>query len=54
MPVVASGGVSSVADLAALAGIPEIFGAITGKALYEGRIDIKHAIETVQNSIRGG
>ncbi len=53
-PVVASGGVSSVADLAALAGIPEIFGAITGKALYEGRIDLKHAIETVQNSIRGG
>ena len=43
LTVIASGGVSSMEDLAALreAGVP---GVITGKALYEGRIDLRQAI----------
>jgi phosphoribosylformimino-5-aminoimidazole carboxamide ribotide isomerase len=42
-PVIASGGVASIKDLEALkaAGIP---GAIIGRALYDGRIDLKAAL----------
>lgn len=36
--LIASGGVSSVADLDKLAAMPGLYGAIIGKALYEGRI----------------
>jgi phosphoribosylformimino-5-aminoimidazole carboxamide ribotide isomerase len=45
IPVIASGGVSSLADLAALkaSGAP-LDGAITGRALYEGRIDLAAAV----------
>jgi len=45
VPVIASGGVSSLADLAALkaSGAP-LDGAITGRALYEGRIDLAEAV----------
>lgn len=40
-PVIASGGVSSIADLAALKEVEEtgIIGVISGRALYDGRID---------------
>ncbi len=43
LPVVASGGVSSPADVAALAalGRPNLDGAIVGKALYEGTTTLK-------------
>lgn len=43
IPVIASGGISSLDDLAALkaAGIP---GAIIGRALYEGRVDLRSAL----------
>jgi phosphoribosylformimino-5-aminoimidazole carboxamide ribotide isomerase len=37
-PVIASGGVSSANDLAALGRIPGLAGAIVGKALFDGRI----------------
>lgn len=37
-PVIASGGVSSAADLAALGNIEGLAGAIVGKALFDGRI----------------
>jgi phosphoribosylformimino-5-aminoimidazole carboxamide ribotide isomerase len=37
-PVIASGGVSSLADLSALKAIPRLDGAIVGRALYDGRI----------------
>ena len=37
-PVIASGGVSSAADLAALENITGLSGAIIGKALFDGRI----------------
>lgn len=48
IPVVASGGVSSIEDLVALNNIPHLVGAITGKALYEGRIDLKEAISRIE------
>ena len=43
-PVIASGGVSSLADLEALRTIPRLDGAIVGRALYDGRIDAKEAL----------
>jgi phosphoribosylformimino-5-aminoimidazole carboxamide ribotide isomerase len=44
IPVVASGGVSSLADIAALRDVPGVAGVITGKALYEGRFTIEQAL----------
>jgi phosphoribosyl isomerase A len=45
-PVVASGGVSSLADLAALAGLADVGveGAIVGKALYAGAFTLPEAL----------
>lgn len=45
IPVIASGGVSSLADLAALkaSGAP-LDGVISGRALYDGRIDLAEAV----------
>jgi phosphoribosylformimino-5-aminoimidazole carboxamide ribotide isomerase len=45
IPVVASGGVSSIEDVIALKEIEGLMGVITGKAVYEGRIDLRMAIE---------
>ena len=42
--VIASGGISSLADLRAVADLG-CAGAIVGRALYEGRIDLRDAIE---------
>lgn len=47
-PVVASGGVSSIDDLVALARIPGLGGIITGKALYEGRFTVAAALAALQ------
>ena len=44
IPVIASGGVSSMADLLALRDCGVIAGAISGRALYEGAIDLKSAL----------
>ena len=44
MDIVASGGVSSMEDVQALAAL-ELYGAIIGKACYTGAIDLKKAIE---------
>ncbi len=46
-PVIASGGVSSLDDIAALASIPGLGGIITGKALYEGRFSVADAVRTL-------
>ncbi len=50
LEVVASGGISSVPDLQAVAdlGLPNIVGAISGRALYDGRIDLATAVRIVQ------
>jgi phosphoribosylformimino-5-aminoimidazole carboxamide ribotide isomerase len=47
IPVIASGGVSSMADLVALRDTGVIAGAISGRALYEGEIDLGQAIKTL-------
>ncbi len=48
-PVIASGGVSSIEDLIALkeAAPSGISGAISGRAIYDGAIDLKKAIEVL-------
>ncbi|HET9169312.1 MAG TPA: HisA/HisF-related TIM barrel protein, partial [Actinospica sp.] len=48
-PVVASGGVSSLDDLRALAGLVPlgVEGAIVGKALYAGAFTLEQALEAV-------
>ncbi|EIV96620.1 1-(5-phosphoribosyl)-5-((5-phosphoribosylamino)methylideneamino) imidazole-4-carboxamide isomerase/N-(5'phosphoribosyl)anthranilate isomerase [Frankia sp. QA3] len=43
-PVVASGGVSSLADLVAIAAVPGVEGAIVGKALYAGAFTLPEAL----------
>jgi phosphoribosylformimino-5-aminoimidazole carboxamide ribotide isomerase len=49
IPVIASGGVSSLADLEALknCGV-SLNGAISGRALYDGAIDLKEALATLR------
>ena len=44
IPVIASGGVSSMADLLALRDTGVIAGAISGRALYDGAIDLSEAL----------
>ena len=44
IPVIASGGVSSIEDLRALKALDILDGAISGRALYEGRIDLAEAV----------
>jgi phosphoribosylformimino-5-aminoimidazole carboxamide ribotide isomerase len=44
VPVIASGGVSSMNDLKQLRDIGVISGAISGRALYDGAIDLKEAL----------
>jgi phosphoribosylformimino-5-aminoimidazole carboxamide ribotide isomerase len=47
IPVIASGGVSSLADLVALRDTDVIAGAISGRALYDGAIDLGTAIKAL-------
>ena len=51
VPVIASGGVSSIDDIRALAELP-IEGIITGKALYDGHLDLVEAIRAVTTGIK--
>lgn len=52
-PVIASGGVSTLDDLHALAslGPDTVEGAITGRALYEGSFKLKHAIRAARGEL---
>jgi phosphoribosylformimino-5-aminoimidazole carboxamide ribotide isomerase len=52
-PVIASGGVGTLDDIAALAGVPELGGIITGKAVYEGRFTIEAALDVLRSSSQG-
>lgn len=49
LPVIASGGVTTMDDIAALRSIaceePNLIGVITGRAIYEGTIRVREAIE---------
>jgi phosphoribosylformimino-5-aminoimidazole carboxamide ribotide isomerase len=50
IPVIASGGVASVADIQALTALrnPNIGGVIIGRALYDGRIDAAEALRVAR------
>ena len=48
IPVIASGGVSSLADLIALQDTGVISGAISGRALYDGAIDLAAALKALK------
>lgn len=50
IPVIASGGVSSLADLVALRDTGVISGAISGRALYDGVLDLGEALEALKTS----
>jgi phosphoribosylformimino-5-aminoimidazole carboxamide ribotide isomerase len=51
IPVIASGGVSSIEDIKNLWRIKNLWGVITGKAIYSGALDLKKAIEvTMQDT----
>jgi phosphoribosylformimino-5-aminoimidazole carboxamide ribotide isomerase len=50
LPVIASGGIASLADIEALAGHVKdgIAGAICGRALYDGRVDAQEALRLTE------
>jgi phosphoribosylformimino-5-aminoimidazole carboxamide ribotide isomerase len=52
LTILASGGISSLDDLVALArlGVPNIRGVIVGRALYEGRFTVADAISTLASA----
>ena len=45
--IIASGGISSIEDVCQLASMKGVAAAITGKAIYEGRLDFKKALEAL-------
>ncbi|MGB2693595.1 MAG: 1-(5-phosphoribosyl)-5-[(5-phosphoribosylamino)methylideneamino]imidazole-4-carboxamide isomerase [Dehalococcoidia bacterium] len=47
-PIIAAGGVAEVAHLVRLAGI-RVEGAIVGRALYDGRVDLRQALAAVEH-----
>jgi len=49
-PLIASGGVSSLADLHALAEL-KVEGAIVGKAIYTGNVDLASALREIEQAI---
>lgn len=50
IPVIASGGISSVADIRALSALtPRVGGAIIGKALYDGRLTLEAALAAARD-----
>jgi phosphoribosylformimino-5-aminoimidazole carboxamide ribotide isomerase len=51
IPVIASGGVGSIADIDALVAArePNIEGVVIGRALYDGRIDATEALAIVNS-----
>lgn len=53
LPALLSGGVRSLADLEAARKIPEIGGAIVGRALYEGLFTLEEALAVVSSPGRG-
>jgi phosphoribosylformimino-5-aminoimidazole carboxamide ribotide isomerase len=50
LPVLASGGVGRVEDLGRLAAIAGVVGAVVGRALYTGAIDLRRAKEVAASS----
>lgn len=49
IPLIASGGIGTLEDVRKLASIKGVAAAITGKAIYEGKLDFKKALEALNN-----
>lgn len=51
IPMIASGGVTTIDDIIKLKdmALPNVVGVITGKALYEGRLDLADAVRVCRN-----
>ena len=49
VPVIASGGIATLDDVRNLLQIKGLWGAITGKAIYSGSLDLKEAIKLSEN-----
>lgn len=49
IPVIASGGVASIDDIAALRATGVVAGAISGRALYDGRLDLAEALALLRD-----
>ena len=54
IPVVASGGITNIEDIRALAAVAHegVCGAITGRAIYEGTLDVSEA-QQLSDSLTG-
>lgn len=50
IPIIAAGGVSCIEDIKNLMRIKNLWGVITGKAIYSGTLDLKEAIQIVQGT----
>jgi phosphoribosylformimino-5-aminoimidazole carboxamide ribotide isomerase len=51
LPVLASGGVGRLDDLRALAALPGVTGAVVGRALYIGAIDLREALTVIGSGV---
>ena len=51
VPVIASGGISSMDDIRALCAVEDegVAGAITGRAIYEGSVDFREALQLIED-----
>jgi phosphoribosylformimino-5-aminoimidazole carboxamide ribotide isomerase len=52
-PVIASGGVSSLDDLRDLAAVRGLAGVVVGKAIYEGRFDVRAGLRVLTDAETG-
>ena len=52
IPIIASGGVRNLDDLIKLEETKKIYGAICGRALYEGTLDLREAINFLRKNER--
>ncbi|MDA8084400.1 MAG: 1-(5-phosphoribosyl)-5-[(5-phosphoribosylamino)methylideneamino]imidazole-4-carboxamide isomerase [Nitrospiraceae bacterium] len=48
IPVVASGGIATIEDVRSLLAIKNLWGAITGKAIYSGSLDLQEALRVAE------
>ncbi|MEW6570353.1 MAG: 1-(5-phosphoribosyl)-5-[(5-phosphoribosylamino)methylideneamino]imidazole-4-carboxamide isomerase [Nitrospirota bacterium] len=53
IPVIASGGISSIEDIKNLMHIKNLWGVITGKAIYTGALNLKEAIKITMQDYAG-
>jgi len=53
--IIASGGIARLEDIEAILalGLPNITGAITGRAVYDGRLDLARAVRMTASTVRG-